>query len=128
MSPAPAASLHRGLLASKGGAQPSRGIAEPASERIARGMDGGTILRALAATKPPRSTAAASGRVIVRLEERQRLRLRLASAHLGKSRQEILLDAFEHYLSEVVPKFLDAPCSCIGGPGSDAGPCCRDRP
>lgn len=116
MSPSPAASLHTGLLASKGNAQPSRGLAQPLSEGVAAGrLDAGSLIRNLAPANPPVANAAAQNRITVRVDEKQRLRLRLASAHLGKSRQVILLDALEHYLHQVLPTFLHDHCPCIDG-------------
>ena len=127
MKPSPAASLHTGLLASKGNAQPSRGLALPVSERIAAGgLDAGPLIRSLAA-KPPRTKTATPGRLTIRVDERQRLRLRLASAHLGRSRQDIVLDAIEHYLTQVVPTFLHDPCSCIGGGNVENDRCLQVR-
>jgi hypothetical protein len=72
--------------------------------------------------------AAAPRRIAVLLDERQLLRLRLASAHLGKSRQAIIIDALEHYLTDVVPTFLHGPCSCIGGAQNETDPCCQNVP
>jgi hypothetical protein len=85
------------------------------NERIAAGAaDAGALIRSLAVAKPPSAKTVRPGRITVRVDERQCLRLRLASAHLGKSRQVILLNALEHYLTQVVPTFLHEPCSCIG--------------
>jgi hypothetical protein len=88
----------------------------------------GARLRSLGAAKIARMNPTAPRRITVILDERQRLRLRLASAHLGKSRQEIIIEAVEHYLTEVVPTFLDGPCSCIGGAQNETEPCCQDKP
>lgn len=129
MSPTPAASLHTGLLAAKGSAQPSRGLAQPLHERIAGGgANAGTLLRSLATEKNTRTIAAAPRRIAILLDERQRLRLRLASAHLGKSRQAILIHALDHYLTEVVPALLNGPCSCIGAARNEPEPCCQGQP
>lgn len=125
MSPAPAASLHIGLLAAKGTARPSRGVAQPL-------VDGGANqtlhFRELVTERAAGMNSAAPRRIAVSLDDRQRLRLRLASAHLGKSRQAIIMDALEHYLTEVVPNFLHGPCSCIGGTRNGADPCCQEKP
>lgn len=124
MSPTPAASLHTGLLAAKGTAQPSRGLTQPV---VGGAASEGAPLRSLGTGRVARMNPAAPRRIAVILDERQRLRLRLASAHLGKSRQEIVIDAVEHYLTEVVPTFLHGPCSCIGGAQNETDPCCQDK-
>jgi hypothetical protein len=72
---------------------------------------------------PPPSTA--SSRITLRVDDKQRLRLRLASAHLGKSRQVILIDALDHYLKRVMPTFLHDPCPCIQGESATGGECCQ---
>ncbi len=134
MSAAPVASLSAALLVTKGNAQPSRGLAQPMTERIGFGLrdadtsDAGTramgpveptpIMRAMPPAFVPASTA--PSRITLRIEETQRLRLRLASAHLGKSRQVILIEALEHYFKRVLPAFLHDPCPCIQG-GSAIG-------
>ena len=125
MSQTPAAALHIGLLAAKGTAQPSRGLTQPV---VGGDATEGARLRSLGAGKIARMNPTAPRRIGILLDERQRLRLRLASAHLGKSRQEIVIDAVEHYLTEVVPTFLHGPCSCIGGTQSETDPCCQDKP
>lgn len=125
MSSTPAASLHTGLLAAKGAAQPSRGLTQPV---VGGGATEGVRLRSLGTGKIARTNPTAPRRIAVILDERQRLRLRLASAHLGKSRQAIVIEALEHYLTEVVPTFLHGPCSCIGGAQNETDPCCQDKP
>jgi hypothetical protein len=67
----------------------------------------------------------ASSRITLRVDDKQRLQLRLASAHLGKTRQIILIDALDHYLRRVVPSFLHDPCPCIQGESATGGECCQ---
>lgn len=141
MSTAPA-SLSAALLVTKGNAQPSRGLAQPMTERIGFGSrdadtrDAG--LRNIGpinsapvmwpvppAFVPSMPTGAAPGRITLRVDETQRLRLRLASAHLGKTRQVILIEALEHYFKRVLPAFLHDPCPCIQGGGAIGTDCCQ---
>jgi hypothetical protein len=145
VSSAPVASLSAALLVTKGNAQPSRGLAQPMTERMGFGpLDTGTRDAGTPApvkwpappavvVPPPISppTGAAPGRITLRIDETQRLRLRLASAHLGKSRQVILIEALDHYFKRVLPAFLHDPCPCIQGGviqgGSAIGSDCCQR-
>jgi hypothetical protein len=144
VSSAPVASLSAALLVTKGNAQPSRGLAQPMTERL------GFAMRAAAthdtrdvrptepvapvapvtwpapqAFVPPPPPSTAASRITLRVDDKQRLRLRLASAHLGKSRQVILIDALDHYLKRVMPSFLHDPCPCIQGESATGGVCCQ---
>lgn len=158
MSGAPVASLSAALLVSKGNAQPSRGLAQPMTERLGFAMraaathDTRDIRPAApvppatpvapvswptpqAFVPPPPPPSTASSRITLRIDDKQRLRLRLASAHLGKTRQVILIDALDHYLKRVMPTFLHDPCPCIQGPSiqglgtqgesATGGECCQ---
>lgn len=148
MSSAPAASLSAALLVTKGNAQPSRGLAQPMTERIGFGLretdrrDADThhtglrstgapepapVMRSVppAFVSPPTPMSAAPGRITLRIDEMQRLRLRLASAHLGKTRQVILIEALEHYFKRVLPAFLHDPCPCIQGGSAIGSDCCQ---
>jgi predicted DNA-binding protein len=112
----PAASLHTGLLASKGAAQPSRGVAHPLIERLANTAPAKvtpTVAPQIINAPTVASTVAAGGRLSVRVDEKLQLRLRLASAHVGKNRQTILLEAIDHYLDKVLPTYLHDRCPCI---------------
>ena len=136
MSTPPAASLSAALLVTKGNAQPSRGLAQPMTERIGMsarddepretaGPDPLPVMRPAPPVFVPLPLHAAPSRITLRVDETQRLRLRLASAHLGKSRQTILLDALDHYLKRVMPAFLHDPCPCIQGGSAIGGDCCQ---
>lgn len=142
MSATPAASLSAALLVTKGNAQPSRGLAQPMTERLGfamRGIDtrdtheGGptepvapvTWPGAPAFVPPPPPPDMAFTRLTLRVDETQRLRLRLASAHLGKSRQVILIEALDHYFKRVLPAFLHEPCPCIQGGSAIGTDCCQ---
>ena len=142
MSAGPAASLSAALLVTKGNAQPSRGLAQPMSERL------GFAMRSINASvtrdhqplepvapvtwpgpptfvPPPPPPDTAFTRLTLRVDETQRLRLRLASAHLGKSRQVILIEALDHYFNRVLPAFLQDPCPCIQGGSAIGSDCCQ---
>jgi hypothetical protein len=53
-------------------------------------------------------------RVTLRLDEARHFRLKLASAHMQQSLQEILNAALDHYLDQVGPEILRDGCVCIG--------------
>ena len=100
MSLLDAASLSDGLLVIKGAASPD-GSESRRSRRIRSPDD-----------RP---------RVALRLDEDRRRRLKLASAHLRKSTQAMLLAALDHYFERVVPSLVGEGCTCLSAPG--AGPC-----
>lgn len=148
---APAASLSAALLVTKGNAQPSRGLAQPMTERLGfamRAIDtretrdtkpvetvapvapvtwpGPTFGPAPEfASPPPAPVSTETTRVTLRVDDKQRLRLRLASAHLGKTRQVILTEALDHYFKRVLPAYLDDPCPCIQGGSAIGSDCCQ---
>jgi hypothetical protein len=132
MSAAHAASLTAALLVTKGNAQPSRGLAQPMSARVDLGarnagmFEPGPVIRHAPPilVPPPPDPNAAQSRITLRVDAPQRLRLRLACAHLGKSRQTILLDALDHYLQRVLPAFLHDACPCIQGGAATGNDCC----
>lgn len=141
MSAGPAASLSAALLVTKGNAQPSRGLAQPMTERLGFAMrsintadtrDSQPIEAVAPVTwpgpptfVPPPPADPAFARLTLRVDETQRLRLRLASAHLGKSRQVILIEALDHYFKRVLPAFLHDPCPCIQGGSAIGSDCCQ---
>jgi len=150
VSAGPAASLSAALLVTKGNAQPSRGLAQPMTERFGFGAretqphdmhapEPAPAGRPMppAFIPPPSLARTAPSRITLRIDEAQRLRLRLASAHLGKTRQVILIEALEHYFKRVLPAYLHDPCPCIQGAGiqdgqsqggsASGGDCCRRR-
>lgn len=150
MSTAPAASLSAALLVTKGNAQPSRGLAQPMTERLGFAMrtisardthdtrDSQPIEPVAPVTwpgpsfgpgpefaSPPPLVSTAQSRITLRVDDKQRLRLRLASAHLAKSRQEILTEALDHYFKRVLPAHLHDPCPCIQGGSAIGSDCCQ---
>ena len=142
MSSRPTASLSAALLVTKGNAQPSRGLAQPMTERLGFAMrsistidtrDSQPMEPVVPVTwpgpptfvPPPPPPDTAFTRLTLRVDETQRLRLRLASAHLGKSRQMILIEALDHYFKRVLPAFLHDPCPCIQGGSAIGSDCCQ---
>ena len=77
-------------------------------------------------TKPPVTTAAATDirgptstdsrrmRVSVRLDRERHLKLKLTSAHLQNSLQDIIVDALDRYLEQISPEVLRSECACLG--------------
>lgn len=129
MSSSSAASLSTSLLTTKGNAQPSRGLAQPMSERgVVAGLDAGVVIRAIGVAKPAAPKTPRAKRMLIRMDDRQRLRLALASVHLGKSRQTVVLDAIEHYLSRAMPTLLSGPCACISSEKAETDRSARVAP
>ncbi|HEV8014381.1 MAG TPA: hypothetical protein VGP48_02550 [Stellaceae bacterium] len=129
-----AASLSAALLTTKGNAQPSRGLAEPISGirhtfsalDALEALDPSPIVRSIAPLRPPAANATMPCRITLRVDEQLRLRLRLASAHLAKPRQVILLEALDHYLGKVLPAYLHDRCPCIEGGLGAGSACCQE--
>jgi hypothetical protein len=125
MSTRPTASLSAALLVTRGNAQLSRGLAQPMTGRPGFAMHSidkrDTRDHPPNFVPPPPPPDMAFSRLTLRVDETQRLRLRLASAHLGKSRQEILIEALDHYFQRVMPALLHDPCPCIQGGGIQGG-------
>jgi hypothetical protein len=135
MSTRPTASLSAALLVTRGNAQLSGGLAQPMTGRA------GFAIRSIETrdprdhppaeptpatwppsfVPPPPPPDTAFTRLTLRVDDAQRLRLRLASAHLGKSRQVILIEALDHYFKRVLPAYLHDPCPCIQGGGIEGG-------
>lgn len=119
-SPRPPAALSAALLARKGAARPAgfaaTTVAAPRSPsaRAPRSHDaicsdasaGGTEGRA---------------RLTLRLDETRHLRLKLTSAHLQRSLQEILTEALDRYLDQVSPEMLSSNCMCLAARVRNAG-------
>jgi len=97
MSFSEAASLTEALLVAKGGAAPSR-LTMPRTGGVSAGR-----------ARHPDGRA----RLALRLDEERHRRLRLATAHLRKSGQGLLLAALDHYLDHVVPTLVDRNCHCL---------------
>jgi hypothetical protein len=129
VSSSQAASLSAALLTTKGNAQPSRGLAEPMSGRPVLGafdaLEPSPLVRPIVPIHAPAANAMRPSRITLRVDEQLRLRLRLASAHLGQSRQTILLDALDHYLRKVLPGYLHERCPCLEGGVPLGSVCCQ---
>ncbi len=52
-------------------------------------------------------------RFTLRLSPEQHLRLRLASVHLGRSGQKLLLEALDEYLGRIAPELREGNCACL---------------
>ena len=109
-----AAKLTSSLLARKGSAAPAAlGSVALALRQVdsaphaakdaspAYGRDGGGC----AGKAPPRMT--------FRLDEVRHLRLRLAAAHLQRSRQDVLTEALDRFLDQISPEILANNCVCL---------------
>ena len=139
MSARPAASLSAALLVTRGNSQLSRGLAQPMTDRLGFAMRGSETRDGQATepvapvawpgppsfVPPPPPPETAFATLTLRVDETQRLRLRLAAAHLGKSRQVILIEALDHYFKRVLPAFLHDPCPCIQGGSAISSDCCQ---
>ena len=139
MSARPAASLSAALLVTKGNSQLGRGLAQPMTDRLGLAMrdidtrDGQPTEPVAPVTwpgppsfvPPPPPPDTAFSTLTLRVDATQRLRLRLAAAHLGKSRQVILIEALDHYFKRVLPAFLHDPCPCIQGGSAIGSDCCQ---
>lgn len=122
MSRKEAASLSAALLARKGSAAPA-GFTPLAITGGKRGLPrASALLRQAALSPPPQDHRAKIGdtgtsedraRVTLRLNEARHFRLKLASAHMQQSLQEILTTALDHYLDQVGPEILREGCICL---------------
>ena len=52
-------------------------------------------------------------RVSLKLDRARRQHLQLAAAKLGRSNQELLLAALDHYLRSELPAQMAEPCACL---------------
>jgi hypothetical protein len=69
----------------------------------------------------PDGDGAARARLTLRLDETRHLRLKLTSAHLQRSLQEILTEALDRYLDQVSPEMLSSNCVCLKARSHGAG-------
>lgn len=157
MSNRNAASLTGSLLVRKGAAAPSpfrrgsdsdtpsRGRFKPklapspvtlraANDKLAQAAKGpakgsGKPRRSRAKTpiEPARDGASHVRRFTLRLSADQHLKLRLASVHLGRSGQKLILEAVNEYLERIAPELRDGNCACILD-GAEAPPRAKRSP
>jgi hypothetical protein len=59
-------------------------------------------------------------RLSVRLDPVRHLQLKLASAHTGKSLQNILIDALDEHIGRAAPKLRAGTCTCFGAQGGSS--------
>ncbi|MGE0652836.1 MAG: hypothetical protein AB7P12_13975 [Alphaproteobacteria bacterium] len=106
-----AAKLTSSLLARKGTAAP----AALSSVAVAlRPVDGAS--RAQKCASPAYGgdcSGKAPPRMTFRLDEARHLRLRLAAAHLQRSRQDVLTEALDRFLDQISPEILSNNCVCL---------------
>jgi hypothetical protein len=133
MSRSDAASLTADLLATKGEARPIK-LASPVGDRFGgdrlglAAIYGGAALHDVPRLHPLAPRGEPQSRMLFRIDEQHRHRLRLAAAHLDKSSQAVLMAALDHYLTRVVPTLLTTPCPCIeGAERVDGRACCGQR-
>lgn len=118
MKTATAASLSSALLVAKGQAS-ALGFVAPGAGAIANSLTAPSPGKA----RPGRQAAAdrARGpervRLSLRLDVERHLRLKLLSAHLRKSSQEILTAALDNYLADSSREVERRDCACLCGTG-----------
>lgn len=83
--------------------------------------------RTKTAAEPAREGASDVRRFTLRLSPDQHLKLRLASVHLGRSGQKLVLEAVNEYLERIAPELRDGNCACILD-GVEAPPRAKGRP
>lgn len=146
MSHRNAASLTGSLLVRKGTAAPSplgreAGPDAPARRRFTPKLAPSPVALAAANDKSakaagrngkPRAAPSGEGpsrvrRFTLRLSREQHLRLRLASVHLGRSGQKLLLEALDEYLGRIAPELREGNCACLLE-GLDAPPRGKRKP
>jgi hypothetical protein len=104
-----------------GEAAQAKDTAPPAAASLAR--IGGDRAPAPAATAPSplanlNLSADSRIRITARLERDLHRRLKLASAHLGTSSQDLIADALSHYLDGVAAGPMRGHCACLSKGGS----------
>lgn len=105
----PAASLTGSLLARKGTALPSQGLEPVGYASDVQNRPGGGTAAAAAPAAQEASAAGSAKRVAMtlRLDHEQHLKLRLFSAHLRQSSQDVLQLALKAYMDEHAPQSFD---------------------
>jgi hypothetical protein len=113
MQAKPAAALASGLPARKGEAVPTSLVVLPIVPRARAGE----IKPELSAPrdgalggKPPRGGAA---KLSLRLDGDRHRRLRVAALHLGRSGQQILVEALDAYLERSAELICGGQCACL---------------
>lgn len=105
------ASLHGGLLARKGMAQPAVADLEM-QRRVRRGDRDGEETPQATERKVRTPTLSDKPRVTMRLTQRQQRLLRLVAAATDRSQQEILSMALDQHLTKVIGEEL-GHCRCL---------------
>lgn len=110
-----AAVLSSGLLARKGAAVPT---SLAAVSVLPRGLSDGTARAVTAGASP--TGGSRNTKMSLRLDPERHRKLRLATVHLGRSGQRILLDALDAHLARCAETVLAGDCACLQRkPGQD---------
>jgi len=123
MSALEAASLTSALLVRKGAAVPAgyatlvstvRGLRAPEPSTLGRELPAeGTTASVQRARR--KSAPDPRARISLRLDDDRHLKLKLTSAHLHRSLQDILIAALDGYLDQVGPAVMNGNCACLDG-------------
>lgn len=109
---------------------PSPVTLRAANDKLARAAKGNGKPRgprAKTPVEPARDGSSHVRRFTLRLSPDQHLKLRLASVHLGRSGQKLVLEAVNEYLERIAPELRDGDCACILD-GVDAPPRAKKSP
>ncbi len=116
MQAKPAAALASGLLARKGDAVPTSLVVLPAMARAHASeiTPGSAALRGVLGGKPPHDGVdTAAAKLSLRLNGDRHRRLRLVALHLGRSGQQILVEALDAYLERSAEAIIGGQCACL---------------
>jgi hypothetical protein len=107
----PAAALASGLLARKGEAMPTSLVVLPMVPRA----PAGEIKPELSVPRDGArgGSVAPAAKLSLRLDADRNRRLRLAAVHLGRSGQQILVEALDAYLERSAEALLGGQCACL---------------
>jgi hypothetical protein len=112
MQAKPAAALASGLLARKGEAVPTSLVVLPIMPRAQPELTAPRD-RALGCNPPRGGAVAAAAKLSLRLDGDRHRRLRLAALHLGRSGQQLLIEALDAYLERSAEAIRGGQCACL---------------
>ncbi len=111
------ASLTSTLIVTKGNAAPTGLLAMNGNvSSTARNPDSVTGDGARKGSATRNNSQAQRPRLTLRLDPGRHLKIKLAAAHLNLNLQEIMIDALDRYLAEVIPSNLGVACNCLAEP------------
>ena len=111
------ASLTSRLLVKKGGAQPAS--VTPGNADLG---NLGLVVDSSAQAKPRPRAKAQRTQVTLRLDSSRHRRLKLTSAHLRVSQQDLVTAALDAYLNDISAELLNSDCTCITMQEPEPGP------